>query len=80
MLAGRNGARGRICTGTGDVLNVVSLLLDYASYLNVITEVEPPARAARAGQLCKIILHSAFHTPHLKRLAVPGAAPDTAGL
>ena len=31
MLAGRNGARGRDCTCTGDALDVVSLLLDYAS-------------------------------------------------
>ena len=31
MLAGQNGARGRSCTCTGDVLNVVFLLLDYAS-------------------------------------------------
>src|SRR5712671_1773846 len=31
MLAGRNGARGRIRTCTGDALDVVSLLLDYAS-------------------------------------------------
>ena len=33
-LAGRNGARGRIRTYTGDVLDVVSLLLDYASKAN----------------------------------------------
>ena len=31
MLAGQNGARGRTRTCTGDALNVVSLLLDYAS-------------------------------------------------
>jgi len=31
MLAGQNGTRGRICTCTGDVLDVLSLLLDYAS-------------------------------------------------
>ena len=31
MLAGRNGARGRIRTCTSDALDVVSLLLDYAS-------------------------------------------------
>src|SRR5881394_1837623 len=34
MLAGRNGARGRIRTRTGDALDVVSLLLDYASDRN----------------------------------------------
>ena len=31
MLAGRIDAHGRTCTCPGDVLNVVSLLLDYAS-------------------------------------------------
>ena len=31
MLAGQNGARGRIRTCTGDALDVVSLLLDHAS-------------------------------------------------
>jgi hypothetical protein len=34
MLAGRNGARGRIRTCTGDALDVVSLLLDYASEMD----------------------------------------------
>ena len=37
MLAGRNGARGRTRTCTGDALNVVSLLLDYASCLRRAT-------------------------------------------
>ena len=36
MLAGRNGARGRSRTRTGDALDVVSLLLDYASDENWI--------------------------------------------
>ena len=34
MLAGPNGARGRIRTCTGDALDVVSLLLDYASEMD----------------------------------------------
>src|ERR1035437_8520357 len=34
MLVGRNGARGRIRTCTGDALDVVSLLLDYASEMD----------------------------------------------
>ena len=34
MLAGQNGARGRIRTCTGDALDVVSLLLDYASEMD----------------------------------------------
>ena len=34
MLAGRSGARGRIRTCTGDALDVVSLLLDYASEMD----------------------------------------------
>ena len=34
MLAGRNGARGRIRTCTGDALDVVSLRLDYASEMD----------------------------------------------
>jgi hypothetical protein len=34
MLAGRNGARGRIRTCTGDALDVVSLLLDCASEMD----------------------------------------------
>jgi len=34
MLAGRNGARGRIRTRTGDALDVVSLLLDYESEMD----------------------------------------------
>ena len=34
MLAGQNGARGRSRTCTGDALDVVSLLLDYASEMD----------------------------------------------
>ena len=42
------GVRGRICTCTGDALNVVSLLLDYAS-----RELDPPAGVAPAESLYK---------------------------
>ena len=38
MLAGQIGARGRVRTCTGDVLDVVSLLLDYASKTNWILQ------------------------------------------
>ena len=40
MLAGRNGARGRIRTRTGDALDVVSLLVG----LREQEEMEPPSR------------------------------------
>ncbi len=45
MLAGRNGARGRIRTCTGDALDVVSLLVG----LREQNEMEPPAGDAPAG-------------------------------
>ena len=49
MLAGRNGARGRIRTCTGDALDVVSLLVG----LREQNEMEPPAGDAPAGILYK---------------------------
>ena len=48
MLAGQNGARGRICTRTGDVLDVVPLR--WATRANGM---EPPAGDAPAGILYK---------------------------
>ena len=48
MLAGRNGARGRICTCTGDALDVVPLR--WATRANGM---EPPAGVAPAGFLYK---------------------------
>src|SRR5687768_12654186 len=48
MLAGQNGARGRICTCTGDVLDVVPLR--WATRAN---RREPPAGVAPAGILYK---------------------------
>ena len=49
MLAGQNGARGRIRTRTGDALDVVSLLVG----LREQKEMEPPAGDAPAGILYK---------------------------
>src|SRR5438477_551720 len=50
MLAGRNHARGRTCTGTGDVLDVVSLWWSPAkAWATRANGMEPPAGAAPAG-------------------------------
>jgi hypothetical protein len=48
MLAGQIGARGRICTRTGDVLDVVSL-----HWTTRAKMMEPPAGDAPAGFLYK---------------------------
>ena len=72
MLAGRNGARGRIRTCTGDALDVVSLLLDYAS---------------EKWSLPPVLPRPDFHTKEACGLpqggevvAIPSAALGTAGL
>ena len=72
MLAGQNGARGRIRTCTGDALDVVSLLLDYASEKWSLPPVLP-----RPGFLTK----EACGLPQGGEVvAIPSAALGTAGL
>jgi len=69
----RNGARGRIRTCTGDALDVVSLLLDYASDGN---------GASSRGCSGSISLQKKFAgcCMEAKMVAVPSAALDSAGL
>ena len=81
MLAARNGARGRICTCTGDALNVVSLLLDYELLAQGHQQLEPPAGDAPAGSLYKSKPQAAawrrikFRT---RRQSVPALRPQEA--
>src|SRR5438552_17361286 len=84
MLAGRNGARGRTCTRTGDALDVVPL--HWATRANGM---EPPAGDAPAGIHYKRNPQAAAWRrtwpaePKLNErrlVAVSGAAPDTADL
>ena len=73
MLAGLNGARGRIRTCTGDVLNVVSLLLDYASKYNWGLPPVLPRRDFLTKEACGLPQGGEV-------VAIPSAALGTAGL
>ena len=74
-----DGARGRTRTCTGDALNVVSLLVDYASCWR-------RAKIGSSSRGCsgRIALQKRSAPMHrgmeAKMVAVSGAAPDTAGL
>ena len=71
-LAGRNGARGRIRTCTGDALDVVSLLLDYAS--------SDGASIWCCPKSVSLQKKSAGCCMEAKMVAVPSAALGGAGL
>ena len=73
MLAGRNGARGRIRTCTGDALDVVSLLLDYASKDNWGLPPVLPRRDFLTKEACGLPQGGEV-------VAIPSAALGTAGL
>ena len=67
------GARGRIRTCTGDVLNVVSLLLDYASKDKWSLPPVLPRRDFLTKEACRLPQGG-------EMVAVSSAALDTAGL
>ncbi len=67
------GPRGRSCTRTGDALDVVSLLLDYARLENWILQPVLPRQEFFTKEIRSLLRGG-------KMVAVPGAAPGAAGL
>lgn len=77
MLAGQIGARGRSCTCTGDVLDVVPLHWATRAAGAVPQRMEPPAGAAPAGILYKRNPQAAAWR---QMVAIPSAALGGTGL